>query len=87
MYALDSFALYSLFSLVFLFFTQGANTFTKFNSLKSICKLAPKPVLIKVLRDGVVKEMSSAALVPGDVVIYRRGDDIKPKEVIPEPKL
>ncbi|CAL6019613.1 Cation-transporting_ATPase [Hexamita inflata] len=74
LYALDNFATYSLFSLVFLFFTEGANVYTKYNSLKSTCKLAPKPIKINVLRDNEVKEVSSASLVPGDIVIYKKSD-------------
>lgn len=72
LYALDNFATYSLFSIVFLFFTEGANVYSKYNSLKQTCKLAPKPTKVKVLRNGETTYTSSASLVPGDIVLYNK---------------
>lgn len=72
LYALDNFATYSLFSIVFLFFTEGANVYSKYNSLKQTCKLAPKPTKVKVLRNGEAAYTSSASLVPGDIVLYNK---------------
>ena len=56
LYALDNFAMYSMFSLAFLLFTEGANVYTKYNSLKQTCKLAPRPTMVKVLRDSKLTE-------------------------------
>lgn len=48
--------------------------FSKYNSLRQVCKLAPKPVKVTVVRGGEEFEATSAVLVPGDVVVFRAAD-------------
>ena len=62
--------------------------YTRYNSLKSICKLAPKPVMVTVLRNNERKNISSADLVPGDVVVFTKADytDMKKKIAAQKPK-
>lgn len=48
--------------------------FSKYNSLKQVCKLAPRPVKVNVLRDGKEEIVSSSTLVPGDVVLLKADD-------------
>lgn len=46
------------------------------NTLEALQKISLKYLLSQVIRDGIIKEVKTTMLVPGDIIILERGDVI-----------